>query len=914
MKSPRCLVVAVAFAVLVSVKSGASAAAQPVGIGGGGAFGGPSYSPLNPNLAFVFSDMSDAYRTTDGGASWTTLDFMQIATAVDYPSFGPFFNLLACPVAYHPSNANTVYGYGYQTEIEYRPAEMLVSTDAGTTWAPAVASPPWGGARITRIYIDRGDANFRLVGTDTNSYRSTDGGVNWAVCAGVNGYVLGFQVDYGTSAGNRTVFSGTASGVYKSLNEGATWAGANSGLPSNSLNSFVGGSTASATTLFAVHTNGNVYRTTNGGASWSLSSSTTTFFQVAASDSDANVAYANDYNVRDVYKTTNAGSTWAPVFVDVTNPSNYTPGWEFFDLTWGWSGSFFAMGVDPVNSSRLLGANWGEVLRTTDGGVNWDAPYTSYQDSGARAQGKKWTTTGLEDTNAWHYDINPTNASRHYICYTDIGFARSTDGGGTWISSRTGSPWTNTFYQIAFHPTPGVLFAAASSKHDIPHSTQLVDPPSLGGGVVKSTDDGATWANVSSGLPAVPATSIVYDTSTGTHYVAMWSNGVWKSTNGGGSWASASTGLSVGANLHVYSLKLHPDGTLFCLISGKNPFTNPGGLFKTTNGGTSWTNIASNADPVNGGGLYYPMGFDFDPGNSSIVYIAAHNGWGGPPAQAGIYKTTNGGGSWNVLSLPGSSWPYAGFEPIVYPGNPNWVYLATENRGLYRSTDAGATWARETWEPFASCQRMTFDTPNARLFLTTFGGGVWTYPFAPPGSTLTPTASATALPGTSTATVTLGTPSSATPSSTRSTSLTASATASYTRTATPSSSFTITRTPSPTPSRTATSTPSPTATPSRTFTATATVSATAEPTPAGPILAVPNPVPHGATNVTFLRVPPAISIRIYTVSGERVRTLTSPASGGNAVWDLENESGSRVAPGLYYFAAGVHGHGLLIVL
>ena len=83
----------------------------------------------------------------------------------------------------------------------------------------------------------------------------------------------------------------------------------------------------------------------------------------------------------------------------------------------------------------------------------------------------RWIHTGLVVTTAWNYYLDPFQPNRHYIAYTDIGYARSTDAGKTWYW-QDGKPLRNTTYELAFDPeTPGTIWGAFADLHDIPTTT-----------------------------------------------------------------------------------------------------------------------------------------------------------------------------------------------------------------------------------------------------------------------------------------------------------------------------------------------------------------------------------------------------------------------------------------------------------
>ncbi len=623
-----------------------------MGVGGGGSLYAPSISPVNPNLVLEGSDMSGVYRSQDGGTTWQMVDFMQMTSYIKFSS-----REWMCPFAWHPVNANTVFGFGTKAGAG---ARLLKSTDAGVTWNPALAGPsdPWFA--VTQICIDRINPNFMLAGHITGVYVSTDGGSTWTSGQGPNAYCVGIVVDETSPVGNRTCYLGTmTAGAYKSVNNGLNWSAMNTGLGSMNLSSLAGGSlTSTGKVVVYAAANGVVDKSINGG-NWSATTSdgiTTNNF-LAVTDNNPDTVYVTPSDSYDhIYKSTNDGGAWNKVFNPALSGGNVTLGWTNYDGGFELAGmgqAYFqplAIGVNPVNPDQVIFTNGMESYGSTDGGNTWQQDFTNEMDTPPPQAGQRWTSRGLEMTGAWYYQINPSNTNLHYICFTDIAYARSTDAGATWYC-ETKPNLVNTIYQLAFDPAqPNVVYAAISGQHDIPHKP--FDASLSGswgyGGVWKSTDQGATWANSSNGLPSgpnpgepYPAPSIIADTSTNpaTLYVSMWGGGVYKSTNSGGSWA-ATTAFSIGANTHTYFLKLHQDGTLFCMLGPRNnntasPYPDPGGLFKSTNGGGTWNNITTKIDTANGGiPLYSPMQFDVDPNNSQIIYIAATDGlWDPAPGH-----------------------------------------------------------------------------------------------------------------------------------------------------------------------------------------------------------------------------------------------------------------------------------------
>lgn len=845
-----------------------------VGMGGGGAQYAPSISPLNSNLRFVGCDMSGWYRSTDGGNTWNMLDFYQISTAVDYG----FNNGVMCPMAFSPANANTVYGFGAQQDTQLNSPNLLVSNDGGQTWGVVPGAnpgpwPAWGnaGGRITQIYIDRGDANFILIGTDNGVWRSTNGGTSFSATTGSSGYVSGFMVDQSSAVGNRTCYVGTSAGVFKSINEGNTWSAANTGLPTANVLGFAGASTgtAGATKIFVVEASTNQVYTSTNASSWTLSlpSSTNASAMVACADNDITTAYVTNTGNRNIYQTVNGGTSWSLVFNDSSPVANLFDGWVDLDMSFsGWGSPVDGLGVNPANSSQVMFSDLGETFKSDTAGVSWTEAYSNFAGSPPPSQGQAWSSRGLEVTSVFQYAFDPNNSNYNYICASDIGFCWSGDSGATWHNSARRNDgsfpagWTETFYHVAFNSTAGTVFAAVSSLHDLDHSNPIGKTGT--GGVIKSTNYGGTWTNSSTGLPSAPDTSIVYDPVSQVFYTALWGQGVYKSINNCASWTACATQPVIGTNKDVYSLKM-VGNNLYCLLSAQKGYTNPGGLFVSANGGGTWTNIAAN---VNGTAPYYPTEFDVNPSNPATIFLAAQDAGA---STGGCYRTVNGGTSWTKMAIPVTLYgnpgytPY-GWAPSIDPSNPTTVYYSTENQGFFESTDSGNSWARVTTLPFSSIQHVNFG--NNATYVGTFGGGVWKMSNAASSPTLTATPSSTpATPLTSTPS---STPTGS-PTATRTNSPTATPTDSATPTITPTPQFSFTAT--NTPSRTASATPS--GTPTSSWTSTLTSTATFSSTPTSSPTLTGSSTPTGTPSWTG--TPTWTSTVTSTITATRSSTPTS---------------------------------------
>jgi photosystem II stability/assembly factor-like uncharacterized protein len=403
------------------------------------------------------------------------------------------------------------------------------------------------------------------------------------------------------------------------------------------------------------------------------------------------------------------------------------------DETGGGGDNISGFAINPANPDHLVVGDWMNCFLTRDGGKTWAAAHTkSAEEPARRGKGMRWIDTGLVVTTVWNYYLDPFEPDRHYIAYTDIGFARSTDAGKTWFW-QTGKPLRNTTYELAFDPqTPGLIWGAFADLHDIPNNNVISGNhyfARASGGVGVSTDFGVTWKDSSRGLPPKPITSVIVDPRSPKVarilYASAFEDGVYRSTDGGKSWDKASEGLGVpGVNTRACRLILHSDGTLFCLVTAlrkdRRYVAEGPGLYRSTDGGGHWEWI-NRSRP-----LLWPKDFDVDPRDSRVIYLGATDARN---EEGGLYKTSDAGSTWTRIARRSSET----FGATVHPRKPGWVYMClTENSeacGLWLSKDGGMSWKPLDGLPFRNIQRITFDPrDDSIIYVSTFGASAWRGP------------------------------------------------------------------------------------------------------------------------------------------------------------------------------------------
>jgi photosystem II stability/assembly factor-like uncharacterized protein len=705
----RSAVIAAACVILASGDFAAAQEFQNIGIGGAGGLYTPVVSPLDPSLMMITCDMGGVYVSRDRGASWRMIDWTQLSGANQ------------CRPLFDSVDTNVIYAVSGSV--------LKKSTDTGVTWQPVTSHEPWHGRRVNVLTMPPDARNPVYVGSADGLYRSADSGANWTRCRGVEGPCNALVAFSGGGA-----FAGTAHGLLRTRDGGATWEKVD--LPAvgdQTVAALAGGSTSGRTVVYAVVPHAGLIRSEDLGKTWKPVLEDAGMAQVVMPWDQTQVAFA--CNRLDIYKTRDGGATWQKCFFMTGPHANVTRSWVQTELHWGYYITPKALGVSPVDPSFVMVATQGDFYISRNGGRHWDARI----DKGIQIEGHNaYQSIGLEVTSAWWYLWNPWAPDTHYIAFTDIGFVRSPDGGQSWFPSATGSPWGNTYYQVAFSPfVKGRLYAAASNQHDIPHWGPIGSFTHTGG-VIVSDDNGRTWRRLGTNLPQNPCTSLVIDPrSTADHvtlYVTMYGDGVYQSTNGGETWVRKANGLGHEGNHHVFMVKVQKNtGSIFCSITANRhglSFPVPGGLWRSDDGGDSWTEVTKGLN------LHWPGGFALDPRDPGVIYLTAstipHSN------EGGLYKTTDGGGTWTRLlkdsdfaKTGGASYVQAMFVRVA-PEHPNRVYLSTAGHGLWYSGDAGQTWNRVQGIPFASISHVCFppDTEDT-FYVTTFGGAVWKGPAVP---------------------------------------------------------------------------------------------------------------------------------------------------------------------------------------
>ncbi len=230
----------------------------------------------------------------------------------------------------------------------------------------------------------------------------------------------------------------------------------------------------------------------------------------------------------------------------------------------------------------------------------------------------------------------------------------------------------------------------------------------VGGGLWKTIDGGQTWKPVTDGQLKSSSVGAVAVSNSNPDVVyigmgetelrgnIMQGDGVYKSIDAGKTWEH----VGLEETQAISKIRIHPTNPDVVYVAalghpyGENPER---GVFKSTDGGKNWNKILFKSTKA--GAIDLVM----DANNPDVlystfwqVYRTPYKMLGGGP-DCGIYKTTDGGKSWEDISensgLP--SRPLGKIGITVSPVNSNklWALVEANNGGVYTSDDAGSTWS-----------------------------------------------------------------------------------------------------------------------------------------------------------------------------------------------------------------------------
>ncbi|WP_109302742.1 glycosyl hydrolase [Aquimarina sp. AU474] len=668
--------------------------------------------PGKPNLFYFGATGGGVWKTTDGGRTWGNIS-------------DGFFGGSIGSIAVSKSDPNVIYVGGGEKTLRGNVSSgygVWKSVDAGKTW---VQSGLPKSRHIPRIAIHPTDPNIVYAGVlgniykptqDRGVYKSIDGGKTWAkvLFANQNAGAVDLTLDpnnprilyASTWNARRTPYSlssgGNGSALWKSSDSGQTWKeiSKNKGFAKDTLGIIgVTVSPVDSERVWAIVENkekGGVYRSDDGGETWSLLNSERSLRQRAwyytriyADSQDKDVVYVVNVSY---HKSKDGGKNFS---------SYRAPHGDHHDL---W--------IAPENPKRMIMGDDGGAQITYDGGETWSTyhnqptsqfyrvttdnsfPYRIYvaqQDNSTIRINHRSTGTSISE-NDWertaggesaHIAVDPKN--------NDVVYGGSYDGFLTRVNHKTES-----IRSISVWPDNPMGHGAEDMKYRFQWNFPILfskhNPNKLytfSNHVHVTENEGQSWDVISPDLtrndPEKLKSSggpITQDNTSVEYYCTIFAaaespvkEGVlWVgsddglihiSQDGGTSWNNVTPkGMPEWMMINSIEPSIFNEGT--CYIAGTRyksgdfaPY-----LYKTTNFGKSWTKITNGINPE-----HFTRVLREDPKRKGLLYAGT---------ETGMYISFNDGANWQAFQL---NLPIVPITDLTIKENN--LVVATQGRSLW---------------------------------------------------------------------------------------------------------------------------------------------------------------------------------------------------------------------------------------
>lgn len=629
-------------------------------------------SPTDDVILAVVRDKG-LYRSEDGGSTWQNVTNSIVTSS----------GVQIYDIVFHPLSSDTI--------LLATSSGLIRSNDKGKTFlSPLTSESPQTSVRYSPANpAVLFGSNFQGVLT------STDGGASWTALKDNiyfgNRYISKIAIHPADTGGSIRLLATAESGdehvVYLSSNSGKNWRPFNKGLPEGNARRI------NRVELDSIGIGRTHFRAVMGTAD-GIYAAQTDFFDTNWTAIKSNLIsgiITSSILVYDKYDTTaveNDRHKFSIYFA--TNPSDYNGIPKPFSARNGlfkigskYNSIFTISIVEPPPIKRIF-SGLGEIASVF-------IPYQS-------------------------------NKSKIYLG-TSNGIFISTDEGLTWHQSNA-----------------GIRHSEIRSVVSIPslNGSNILLAGIYGGGIFRSTDEGTTWLPSNTGFTSPYVTSLMVNRSDNIVYAGS-SYSVHRSVDRGLTWIDLfKVDSSVVLNAMKFtnsendiSIRVSPLKNTLLLMN-----SNAYGLRFSTNGGGSWTllNAPSAADSGK-----IPENIAFDPIDTNTIYFSSD----------GLYKSTNLGQSWVDLSsnLPKvalypvsqTTVPLLGLSPTINPRNTDEIYLSTVfkiDQGapyrLFKTTNGGTSW--DSLSEKIPSYDVLFDEYDSKrvissgpggIFGTTDGGGQW---------------------------------------------------------------------------------------------------------------------------------------------------------------------------------------------
>jgi photosystem II stability/assembly factor-like uncharacterized protein len=489
--------------------------------------------PTNPDILFAamwersrgleyrhsFGEGTGLWKTTDGGDSWFEL------------TNGLITNENAGRIGLDIALSNPDVMYAYYDLPDYEVA-VFKSSNGGTSWTQTNDQNLQGmnsnfGWYFGQIRIHPENENIVFV-MGVGLYLTTNGGNSWSEAGGwdihVDHHAMYFDLE------NERIIEGNDGGLYTSTNNGSNWTKINN-LPFTQFYAIDVDYQNPERIIGGTQDNNTIITNSGGAGSW---------YPILGGDgmyclidyTDPDILYS-EYQWGYLHKSYDGGNNMEYI------------GWQWEGERVNWSAP---LAMDPVNHNILYFGTY-HVWKSLDGGMNWNI-VSGDLTSGVNQYFHTITTISISSLN-----------ENIIIAGTGDGFIHvSTDAGSTWENISSGIPerWVTKVVADPFNEN--TIYATISGfRWDEPLSHVFI-----------SNNLGQTWQSISGNLPEIPVNDLLADPDHQGYLFIGTDAGVYFTNDGGITWYSLNQGIN---NVPVVAMKIHnPTRTLVAGTYGLSAF------------------------------------------------------------------------------------------------------------------------------------------------------------------------------------------------------------------------------------------------------------------------------------------------------------------------------------------------------
>lgn len=596
-----------------------------------------------------------------GDSRSTTVPTIQAAPIAPPPpptlpwtAIGPFIPAIQAPVAVHAASRKlyiATLGGG------------IYESDPVGTFSRSAAHTGLTALTMSSLAMDPRDPLTLYTGTLFGGiFKTTNGGASWSITGETSGITLFVALDPNNS---NIIYAGYNGAVplRKSIDGGQTWMAASNGIPQTSVFTLAIDPNNS-NNLYAGSAGNGAFRSTNGGASWTVMDFDPTIWGLAIDPADSRVLYAGT-NGNGVFRSTDSGLNWQRVgspargvvhtLLKSANrliAGTATDGIYLSDddgITWTPSrlsvGMILSLSVDS-DGKLYAGTSRSGMLVSADNGLTWSGHPSYYELADCNCQ------------NGHALTVHPRDRGRVLFSTNDGGLFDSASSAGrfTWLDTSP-TLTTRSPRSIVVNPArPDSIYVGSFA----------------GGGFFKSDDDGRTWQRRLFGPPTLHVTGIAVTPDGSTIFVTtLGGAGLWKSTDGGETFQRIDVATTGGpfTNIAGRGIAVDPTGGPNVYQAGST------GVWRSVDRGATWARISTVAS----------LTINIHPVDRNTILVGT--------AANGVLKSTDSGDSFIPMNN-GLTQLRTGRTGgvLVHRLKPDVYFVNTEGGGVFKSKDAGASW------------------------------------------------------------------------------------------------------------------------------------------------------------------------------------------------------------------------------